>query len=215
MASANDSIIELADHVEYRDPRPFAGIDHPMRKVTRTVAFDGAWTPERAAKVAELFNSMAPDWSKEPVHEDTAAPLLDAIERGSVPTATTWVELGSGTGAAAQVLRGVVDQHVSIDLAIEMLRHAPTWSLRVRADSACLPLTDRSVNVLLLLNMLLFPHEVDRVLADDGVLVWVNALGDQTPIYLSADDVTAALPGEWHGTTARAGTGRWTVLHRM
>ena len=65
-----------------------------------------------------------------------------------------------------------------------------------------------------MINMLLFPHEVDRVLRPDGVIVWVNTLGDQTPIHLPPDDVVAMLPGEWDGRTARAGTGFWLTARR-
>jgi len=66
----------------------------------------------------------------------------------------------------------------------------------------------------LLINMLLFPAEVDRVLRPEGTLLWVNTLGDQTPIHLPAVDVLEALPGDWVGTTARAGTGFWLTAHR-
>jgi hypothetical protein len=44
--------------------------------------------------------------------------------------------------------------------------------------------------------------------------VWVNTLGDQTPIHLPAGDVVAALPGAWSGRTARAGTGFWLTAER-
>ncbi|MFV2038869.1 MAG: hypothetical protein ACC660_01350 [Acidimicrobiales bacterium] len=38
------------------EPEPFAGPDHPMRVVTRQVAFDNSWDSDRAGKVAALFN---------------------------------------------------------------------------------------------------------------------------------------------------------------
>ena len=69
-------------------------------------------------------------------------------------------------------------------------------------------------DAVLMVNMLLFPSEVDRVLAPDGVVVWVNTRGDQTPIHLPPDDVATALPGEWTGVTARAGAGLWATLRR-
>jgi hypothetical protein len=65
-----------------------------------------------------------------------------------------------------------------------------------------------------MINMLLFPTEVDRVLRPGGTVLWVNTLGDQTPIHLPAADVLTALPGEWHGTTADAGTGFWLAAQR-
>ena len=65
-----------------------------------------------------------------------------------------------------------------------------------------------------MINMLLFPHEVDRVLRPAGTVVWVNTLGDQTPIHLPPDDVLRALPGDWTGRTASAGIGFWLTATR-
>ena len=56
--------------------------------------------------------------------------------------------------------------------------------------------------------------EVDRVLSRDGSLVWVNSSGEQTPIFLDAEDVLRALPGKWTGISSRAGEGTWCVLRR-
>jgi len=65
-----------------------------------------------------------------------------------------------------------------------------------------------------LVNALLFPEETSRVLAPDGVVVWVNSLGDRTPIHLPPEDVRAALPGRWHGVAAAAAWGIWCTLRR-
>jgi hypothetical protein len=65
-----------------------------------------------------------------------------------------------------------------------------------------------------LINMFLFPVEVGRVLAEDGVLLWVSTNGDQTPIYLSPTEVLNALPGTWDGTTSQAGWGTWLTARR-
>ena len=62
--------------------------------------------------------------------------------------------------------------------------------------------------------MLLFPAEVDRVLAPDGAVVWVNTFGEETPIHLAPDDVIAALPGRWTAVAGRAGTGLCGVARR-
>lgn len=209
-----DRLTELDPHPDARDPEPFAGPDHPMRRVTRAVAFDGAWSHERAEKVTALFDAMAADWSEEHVDPVKAAPIADALDRGGVADAAHWLELGSGTGAAARVLHGRVGSLVCTDLAMEMLRHAPPLAPRVRADAARLPFADDRFDAVLLVNMLLFPAEVDRVLRPDGVVVWINSLGDQTPIHLPPHDVLDALPGAWSGVTARAGTGTWLVARR-
>ena len=95
-----------------------------------------------------------------------------------------------------------------------MLAHAPLLTPKVRADSSRLPFADDSADVVLLINMLLFPAEVDRILQPGGHVVWVNTLGDQTPIHLLPADVEAALPGEWTGVASNAGTGLWAVLER-
>lgn len=208
-------ITELPAAPNVTEPEPFAGPDHPMRKVTRGVAFDGKWSAERAGKIAALFDGMAADWSTDHVDEVKAAPVLDALERGGVAGAASWLELGSGTGAGARVLHGRVDQLVCCDLSAEMLANAPSeLAPRLRADASRLPFIDDRFDAVLQINMLLFPDELDRVLRPGGKLVWVNTLGDQTPIHLSPADVAEALPGEWRGVTAMAGSGFWTVLER-
>jgi SAM-dependent methyltransferase len=198
------------------DPPHMAGPDHPMRKVTRQVAFDGAWGAERAAKVAALFDSMASEWDQpRRLDQERWDALEDALERGDVPPGAV-LELGSGTGLGTRVLaRSLLGSVVALDLAAEMLAQAPAeFGFRVRGDASALPVRDGSVDVIVMVNALLFPAEVDRVLAPDGRVVWVNTVGEQTPIHLPAHDVASALPGAWSGVASRAGTGTWTVLCR-
>lgn len=209
------SLTHLPPHPDYRDPEPFAGPDHPIRKLTRATAFGGGWTDDDAERIAEVFDSMAADWSIRNIDPLRAAPILDAIDRGGAPTDARWIELGSGTGAGCVALDGRVDEHISLDLSFQMLSHAPEHSPRVQADSSQLPLADDSADVVLMINMLLFPDEVDRILRPGGHVVWVNTLGDQTPIHLPPDDVVDALPGAWSGRTSFAGTGLWAVLQRV
>lgn len=207
-------LTELAPHPETSEPDPFAGPDHPIRKLTRAIAFGKEWKPEHAERMSTLFNELAPEWSADHVDETKAAPVNDALDRGDVPLAGRWLELGSGTGAGARVLDGRVGSLVCTDLSAEMLRHAPDIAPRTQADASAMPFAGDTFDAILMINMLLFPGEVDRVLRSNGTLVWVNTLGDQTPIHLPAADVLAALPGEWVGTTARAGTGFWMAARR-
>ncbi|MEM7095777.1 MAG: methyltransferase domain-containing protein [Actinomycetota bacterium] len=204
----------LDDHPEASDPEPFAGPDHPIRKITRRMAFGDEWRPDHADRMATLFDEMAPEWSERNVDPIKAAPVLDAVDRGGLPLDGAWLELGSGTGAGARALGPHVASLVCTDLSAGMLAHAPDDAPRLRSDASTLPFAADSFDGVLMINMLLFPTEVDRVLRPGGRLLWVNTLGDQTPIHLPAADVIEAMPGEWGGLTARAGTGFWLSAGR-
>ncbi|MEZ5247078.1 MAG: class I SAM-dependent methyltransferase [Acidimicrobiales bacterium] len=187
--------------------------DHPMRVVTNDMAAGEAFDSEHRAAVQALFDSMAEGWHAHDVPERLVA-LEDALERCELPEGVL-VELGAGTGIGTRVITRFRPVHAAIDLSAGMLAQAPPdlapWT---RADASRLPLADRSVDVLVLLNMLLFPAEVERVLAPSGTLVWVNTLGEATPIHLSAEAVVDALPGRWFADASRAGAGTWCVARR-
>lgn len=208
-------ISRLPDLSPEPPPPEGAGPDHPMRRVTREIAFEtDRWTPERAKKVTALFDGLAPDWHERHAPE-RVAPLADALARGDI-SARSCVELGAGTGAGTAILARRFERVTAFDLSREMLsRLASNLGSRCRADAQSLPLRTATVEVLVLMNMLLFPKEAARVLAPGGTLVWVNSLGEQTPIHLSPEEVARALPGQWSGKTARAGLGLWCVLQRV
>lgn len=217
-------MIELLPRVVPCAPdRPeLAGPDHPMRKVTRQVAFEpGGWTPERAAKVAQLFDALAPEWHQRESRE-RREPLQDALARGGLEVGAAagggprfCLEIGSGTGSSMSDLARHFERVVALDLAREMLRRAPLQpGLRVNADAARVPFADASASCVVLVNALLFPVEMARVLAPGGSLLWINSLGDRTPIHLPAEDVEKALPGDWNGVAAEAGWGTWCTLRR-
>ena len=202
-------LTRLPDHPGATEPDTFAGPDHPMRAMTRSKAFGEPWERADSRRVQQIFDSLAESWSESHVDPIKAAPVEDALDRGEVPLDGRWLEVGSGTGAGARVLHGRVGSLVCTDIAAEMLRHAPDLAPRVRADASRLPFPDGSFDAILMINMLLFPEEMDRLLAPGGSLVWVNTLGDQTPIHLPPSEVLDAVPGTWTGLTARAGTGFW------
>jgi hypothetical protein len=209
------TLTQLPNIVTVSTARPeVGGPDHPMRRVTSDTAFaPESWTPERATKVGELFDSLAPTW-KERDGPERHASVLDALERGGPFPGGPCIEVGSGAGVATPVLVEALRDVVALDLSFEMLAVASAGAPRVRADSAVLPIRSRSVAVVALINMFLFPAEVDRVLAPDGALLWVSTLGDATPIYLAPTDVLRALPDSWDGVTADAGWGTWLVARR-
>ena len=205
---------ELPDADDLVEPEAVGGPDHPMRQVTRQVAFEDGWSPGRASKVADLFDSLAAGWTADHSGAVRTAPLRDALRRGDLDPNGCWLELGSGTGVGTVELASVVNRLVAVDLSAGMLANAPAVAPRVRADASVLPFPDAAFDVAVLVNMLLFPAELSRVLTGAGKVVWVNTLGDRTPIHLPPADVIAALPGAWQGVTARAGSGFWAVFHR-
>jgi SAM-dependent methyltransferase len=188
--------------------------DHPMRKVTRQVAFEpGGWTGERRGKVEALFDDLAPEWHTRE-HRYRTQPLIDAFERGDVGDGVC-LELGSGTGIATPWLTERFSLVLAVELSAGMLELAPAGvGTRMRADGSRLPLRDGSIDAAVLVNMFLFPDEMARVIARHGVLVWVNTSGADTPIHLPADEVDAAMPGDWSGVASEAGWGTWAVLRR-
>ena len=209
------TLVELRRVVPDRPGRPEWGdTARAMRELTRSIAFEpDAWTPGRAAQIASLFDSLASGWRERDVPERHEA-LMDALARGGSFSSGWCVEVGSGTGNATADLRAAFHDVVSVELSGEMLRLSAFTGRQVQADAAALPLRTGSAAVVALINMFLFPPEVARVLADDGVLVWVSTNGDETPIYLPPIDVLNALPGTWDGITSQSGWGTWLTARR-
>jgi SAM-dependent methyltransferase len=190
-----------------------------MRKATRRAAgLDaGGWTGELRNDVEGYFDGLASEWHTRTSPQRTAV-VMDALVRGLDPIDSPVglaVEVGSGIGTYSNLLAERFATVLAIDLSRAMLQRAPIGPAhRVQADGATLPVGDASAAAIVLINVFLFPAEVARVLSPDGALVWVNSSGEHTPIYLSVDDLMAALPGEWRGTSSRAGEGYWCVLRR-
>ena len=192
-----------------------------MRIATRRAAgLDASgWTAELREEVEDFFDGLANEWHTRSSPERTAV-VLDALSRGLPfgPTAAPAgiaVEVGSGIGTYSDLLAKRFATVVAIDLSLAMLKLSPARPAhRVQADGARLPIRDSSAAAIVLINAFLFPEEVERVLSPTGALVWVNSSGEQTPIYLSVEDLVTQLPGEWTGTSSRAGEGHWCVLTR-
>ncbi|MBA2283687.1 MAG: class I SAM-dependent methyltransferase [Acidimicrobiia bacterium] len=190
---------------------------HPMRIMTRRAAgLAGAgWDDEARVAVEANFDDLAAAWHSRVTPERNAV-VADALQRGVAGSPGGVVaEVGSGIGTYSPLLAARWDCVVAFDLSLEMLRHSPPApGHRVQADASRLPLADGAAAAVVLINMLLFPDEVDRVLAPEGLVVWVNSSGEQTPIHLPPDEVAEVLPGEWEGVRSRAGIGLWCVLRR-
>lgn len=195
------------------------GPDHPMRRATRRAAGldEGGWRQDLRNEVRDYFDALADEWHTRTSPERTLI-VDDALTRGveSVGAPSGFaVEVGSGIGTYSPLLASRFGTVIAVDLSLPMLQLAPARpGLRVQADGASLPLRDRSAAAVVLINAFLFPDEVARVLAPDGLILWLNSSGERTPIYLSAEDLLKALPGQWTGTASRAGEGHWCVLRR-
>lgn len=204
--------------------------DHPMRIATRRAAgLDaGGWTADLREQVADFFDGLACEWHTRSSPQRTAV-VVDALSRGlgavdyrgagpfgpAAVRAGIAVEVGCGIGTYSNLLAERFATIVAVDLSLPMLKLAPRGPAhRVQADGARLPLPDACAAAIVLINAFLFPHEVERVLSPGGALVWVNTSGEQTPIYLSVNDIVGQLRGEWTGTSSRAGEGHWCVLTR-
>jgi SAM-dependent methyltransferase len=187
---------------------------HPMRRMTERLAADPAsWDADARRRVVELFDRLSGEWhTRISAHRDE--PLIDALDRGG-PLRGPTVDIGSGIGISTDLLATRIPPVLSLDLSMEMLRLAPSRpGCRLQADAARLPLPDGAAATAVLVNAFLFGPELDRVLAPDGAVVWVNSSGDRTPIHLTAEAVERSLPGAWDGVTAEAGWGMWAVLRR-
>lgn len=195
------------------EPEPY-GSSHPIRAVTEQIAAGDGWSPARRSHIASVFDELSPGWHEAHITDLRLAPLEDALERGGLEGGTV-VELGAGTGAGTERLARWGPIAAAIELSPGMLaRVGHRLAPFVRGDAAELPLRSRSVDVLVLVNMFLFAVEVDRILRPDGCLLWVNTLGEETPIHLPPESVVGALPGSWSGVASRAGTGLWCVARR-
>ena len=205
--------VDIPGHV----PSGLGNEDHPMRHMTRRAAGlqPPVWDEGARREVAALFDGLASEWHTRTSPERDAV-VRDALDRGlpaPLTASDVCVELGSGIGAYTPALAQRWRRVIATDVAVEMLQLAPRGvGHRVLADGARLPLPDSTADAVVLVNCFLFPEEVVRVLSPDGVLVWVNSSGDQTPIHLPTHDVVAALPGRWVGVHSRAGAGTWCVL---
>lgn len=193
------------------------GTGHRMRSVTETVAGDvGEWTTDLAEGVRGFFDEMAAEWSAErPSH---AGPLHDALDRGlthfgvDAASERCVLELGAGTGAGTRLLADGGHRVIAGDLSFEMLaRLSPEWGTRVQLDGSRLPFPDASFGVVVCVNMLLFADELHRILRPGGVLVWVNGIGEKTPIHLSAEALADALGDGTEVVASRSGWGTWAV----
>ncbi len=190
--------------------------EHPMRVLSARVGrSEKLWSIRDAQRVRENFDALAPVWAERASAEREAS-LVDGLTRGRPGRGGTALEVGCGSGNHTQALSDYCNEVVSVDLSLEMLRHvAVERSNLVLCDASALPIRDSSVDLVVVVNMFLFSSEYRRVLRSDGYLLFVSSLAEQTPIYLSPQDVARSLGSEFSGVYSRAGSGLWSCFHRV
>ena len=147
------------------------------------------------------FDRLAPVWHGR-VGPEALAALGAALDRLEEPPRRA-LDLGTGTGKAAVVVaeRFPDAEVVGVDLAPEMIAEArrvlpPGLGERIRfevADAADLPFEDGAFDLVVLLNMIPFFPELERVTAPGGTLVVSSGFGPETPIWTPPETLRARL----------------------
>lgn len=121
-----------------------------------------------------FFDRIAPVYDLAMVWVDQG-PLIDALEQGTGEVLRV-IDVGGGTGRAARAVGG--DSRVVVDTSQGMLRRVPRSIAPVRGTSDRLPLPDRSVDAVLIVDALHHipdrPETLDeatRVIRPGGVVV--------------------------------------------
>ncbi len=167
-----------------------------------SVAAPGIW-PLLRPLVRRQFESLAPAWEARR-GADSLAPLAAAVARLECEPGTV-LDVGTGTGLAARFLadRYPRAQVVGVDLAGEMIEEArrrlpPELRRRVRfqvGDASALPFADGAFDLVVLLNMIPFFAELDRLTSPAGALVAAFSSGAETPIYVPPEVLERRLGG--------------------
>ncbi|WP_371786524.1 class I SAM-dependent methyltransferase [Streptosporangium subroseum] len=187
-----------------------------LQGLARQIALDiDAWTSELAAVMTTLFDQLAPTWDAEHATNRLDA-LTDALQRGGALPSGICLEIGSGTGQHTATPAGAFEQVVAVDLAWQMrTRASARIGARVQADAARLPLTDASIAAIVCVDVLLFARGFTRVLGPGGLVIWIDQLGTDGPLFVDTPTVVAALGGAWTAVQSEAGWGSWAVLRRV
>lgn len=175
------------------------------------------WTPELAKFTSDVFDGLSTNWVDERGGY-RMAPLIDALDRGHPPRGGRCLEIGSGTGILTPYLHELWDELICVDLSLGMMAHQK-HACQVQADASILPFPDAAFEVIVIGDGPLFPAETVRLLAQDGALIWSNALGSGAPYFQRTADLWDALTKEspeslWSAVESEALWGSWAIFHR-
>ena len=194
------------------------------RVATRAVvARPGLWCLFRTP-IRKQFDWLAPQWEDRRAG-DALAPLDAALERLDASPRRV-LDVGTGTGIAARFLarRYANAEIVGVDLSSTMIAEArrllpSELAARVRfevADASALRYDHGAFDLVVLLSMIPFFHELARVTAPGGAVVLAWSSGAETPIYVPPDRVRAGLAPLGFDTfdEVESGAGTAVVAHR-
>lgn len=204
-------VVWVADQRAPGTPDRLHGERHESRALAARVA-EG--DEDAAAALRGVYARQAVEWADwVATQPEYLAPVAAALRNvGRVRVA---FEVGAGSGQASALLAAHADVVVVSDASFEMLERADRAFPEVVADVRRLPLRDASADLVLGVNAPLDAREVARVVAPDGVVVWASSFGDDTPLYVSPEDLVERLGDGWRGVAGRAGHGDWCVARRM
>ncbi|NOQ62033.1 methyltransferase domain-containing protein [Mycolicibacterium fortuitum] len=206
------SVISLPRAIPAHRGKPVLDNVSELQAFARAVAVDGVWSTDIARATTALFDDMAVRWNTEQSTNCFDA-VQDALDRAHIPAGGRCLEVGCGTGQITPLLADHFDEVISVDLSTAMLAQAPaSASVRICCDASQLPFRDHVFDAAVLVDTFCFTAELARAVNVGGQIIWVNLLGDDGPLYVSADDIAHALPGNWTGVESTAGWGSWAVF---
>jgi SAM-dependent methyltransferase len=153
------------------------------------------------APIRKQFDWLAPQWEGRR-GPDSLAALEAALARLDAKPRRV-LDVGTGTGLAARFLARRLPgaEVVGVDLSPAMIEEARRLvpsdvDARVRfevADASALRYADGAFDLVVLLNMIPFFHELARLTAPGGTIVLAWSSGPETPIYVPPERVRAGL----------------------
>jgi len=196
--------------------------DKPVRSIAargqersrRLALHPETWDRREAAVMRADFDEAASGWDGDRGTYRRQV-LADALARGGPFRPGLAVEIASGTGLLTPLIQAQWPAVIAVDLSHGMLTHSAA-AHRVQADAARLPVASGRADAVVIGDGPLFAAEVARVMTDQAVLVWSNALGSGAPFFVPADIVAqvlaAATSRTWDATESQAHWGSWAVL---
>jgi SAM-dependent methyltransferase len=190
------------------------GAAQGQQRARRLALRPGTWDRQEAAGMRARFDEAACGWDTD--RGGYRRPVLaDALARGGPFRPGRAVEIASGTGLLTPLIRAVWPAVISVDLSHGMLARAAT-GCRVQADAARLPLASGCADAVVIGDGPLFAAEAARIMAQEAVLVWSNALGHDAPFFVPtvilAEAMAAATGRPWDAIESQAHWGSWAVL---